>query len=131
MGSAPAPLFFANLFLYFDESKWRNELKKNDLIKARKPCNIFRFINNLKSIKDGKFWFGHYDKGHSFPFSIVRMPDKSSNVTSRIVYSAIGAESLRIARASNNPESFSTAIKLLIDGTSFINKPLSFMKVIV
>ena len=39
------------------------------------------------------------------------MPDKSSNVPSSIVYSAIGAESLRIAGASNNPESFSTAIK--------------------
>ena len=42
------------------------------------------------------------------------MPDKSSNVPSGIVYSAVGAESLRIARASNNPESFSTAIKPLL-----------------
>ena len=41
------------------------------------------------------------------------MPDKSSNVPSSIVYSAIGAELLRIVRASNNPESF-TAIKPLI-----------------
>ena len=37
------------------------------------------------------------------------MSDKSSNVPYSIVYSAIGAESLKIARASNNPESFSTA----------------------
>ena len=29
-----------------------NELKKNDLIKARKR-NIFRFIDNLNSINDG------------------------------------------------------------------------------
>ena len=42
------------------------------------------------------------------------MPEKSSDVTSIIVYSANGAESLRIARASNNPESFSTAIKPFI-----------------
>ena len=42
------------------------------------------------------------------------MPDKSSNVPPSIVHSAIGAESLRIARASNNSESFSTAIKPLI-----------------
>ena len=42
------------------------------------------------------------------------MPEKSSNVPSSIVYSAIGAESLRIARASNNPESLSTAIKPFI-----------------
>ena len=68
---------------------------------------------NIK-IKDGKFQFGLLDKRDSFPFSIVRMPDKSSNVPSSIVYSAIGAESLRIAIASsNNPESFSTAIKPL------------------
>ena len=65
---------------------------------------------NIK-IKDGKFHFGLFDKRDSFPFSIVRMPGKSSNVPSSIVYSAIGAELWRIARASNNPESFSTAIK--------------------
>ena len=55
MGSDPAP-FFANLFLYLYESKWMNELKKNDLIKARKLCNIFRFIDDLNSINDdGEF----------------------------------------------------------------------------
>ena len=142
MGSDPAP-FFANL----------------DLIKARKLCNIFRFINDLNPINDdgkfessysniyleelqlgkentdkheasfldldikistnffstisSKFHFSLFDKRDLFPFSIVRMPDKSRNVPSSIVYSAIGAESLRTARASNNLESFSTAIKPL------------------
>ena len=72
---------------------------------------------NIK-IKDGKFHFALFDKRDSFPFSIVRMPDKSSNTPSSIVYSTIGAESLRIARASNNPESFSTAIKPLISHMS-------------
>ena len=152
MGSDPAP-FFANLFLYFYESKWMNELKKNDLIKAKKLCNIFRFLDDLNSIddggefesnysniypeelqlgnknadkketsfldlnikiKDGNFQFGLFDKRDAFPFFIVRIPDKSSNVPSIIVCSAIGAQSLRTARASNNPESFSTAIKPLI-----------------
>ena len=132
-----------------------NELKKNDLIKARKLCNIFRFIDDLNSINDGgefesnysniypeelqlgkeniveheasfldlnikiedrKFYFGLFDKRDSFPFSFAKMPDKSSDVPSSIIYSAIGAESLRIARASNNPESFPTAIKPLIAG---------------
>ena len=33
-----------------------NELKKNDLVKARKLCNIFRFIDDLNSINDvGEF----------------------------------------------------------------------------
>ena len=41
------------LFLYFYKSKWMNKLKKNNLIKARKLCNIFRLINDLNSINDG------------------------------------------------------------------------------
>ena len=136
---------------------WMNKLKKNHLMKARKPCNIFRFIDDLNSIndggefesnysniypeelqlgkentdkheasfldlnikiKDGKFHFGLFDKRDSFPFSIVRTPDKSSNVPSSIAYSAFGAESLRIAKARNNPESFSTAIKPLTASVS-------------
>ena len=65
---------------------------------------------NIK-IKDGKFHFGFFGKTDLFHFSNIRMPDKSSNVPSRILYSAIGGESLRRARANNNPASFSTAIK--------------------
>ena len=49
-------------------------------------------------MNDGKFHFGLFDKRDSFLFSIVRMPEKSSNVPSSIVYSAVGTESLRIAR---------------------------------
>ena len=103
-----------------------NELKKNDVIKARTLCNILRFIDDLNSINDGgefessysniypkelqlgerntdkhearfldydikimdgKVHFGLFDKRDSFPFSIVRMPDKSSNVLSSIISS--------------------------------------------
>ena len=39
---------------------------------------------------------------------------KTSQVPSSIVYSAAVVEPMRIARANNNPESFSTAIKPLI-----------------
>ena len=152
MGSDPAP-FFANLFLYFYESKWMDSLKKKDLIRARKFCNMFRFIDDLSAINDGgdfdniykdiypaelelgkeninnneasfldlhikiennKFCVGLFDKRDNFPFSIVRMPYKSSNLPSNIFYSAIGAEALRIARASNNVDAFSSSIKPLI-----------------
>ena len=71
--------------------------------------SIFKFSGSTP-----KFHFGLFDKRDSSPFSIARMPEKSSNVPSSVVYSAIGAESLRIARVSNNPASFSTAIKPLI-----------------
>ena len=69
-------------------------------------------------IKDERIDFGLFDIRDSYPFSIFRIPDKSRNVPSSIVYSATGAESLRITRASNNPESFSTAVKPLIAGMS-------------
>ena len=42
------------------------------------------------------------------------MPHKSSNVPSSILYSAIGTESMRIARASNNPESLQLEHLLLV-----------------
>ena len=38
-----------------------NELKKNDLIKARKLCNIFSFIDYLNSINDG----GEFESNYS------------------------------------------------------------------
>ena len=57
-----------------------------------------------------KFHFSLFDKRDPSPFSIIRTPDKTSNVPCSIVYSAVGTESMRIFRASNNSESFSTAI---------------------
>ena len=65
-------------------------------------------------IRDEKFQVDLFDKRDIFPFSIVRRPQKSSYVQSSIVFSAIGAESLGITRASSNPDSFFTAIKPLI-----------------
>ena len=38
-----------------------NELKKNDLIKARKLCNILRFMDDLNSINDG----GEFESNYS------------------------------------------------------------------
>ena len=56
---------------------------------------IYIYINiNMRSvfldlgiiIKARKFQFSLFDERDSFPFSIVRMPDKSSNIPSSIVY---------------------------------------------
>ena len=54
-------LFFVNLLLYFYESKWMNELKKNDLNKVRKLCNISRFIDDSNSVNDG----GEFESNYS------------------------------------------------------------------
>ena len=153
MGSDPAP-FFANLFLYFYESKYVKSLMKRDLSRARRFGNTFRFIDDLNAINDGgefercyrdiypeemelgkennsnqeatfldlnisisnkKFLVGLYDKRNFFPFSIVRMPYADSNMPSKIFYSALGAEVLRIARATNNNDSFSVSCKTLLN----------------
>jgi len=153
MGSDPAP-FFANLFLYFYENKWMLDLKKKDILLARKLSNIFRFIDDLNAINDNmvfqrsykdiypvemvlgrenkddfsasfldldikiinnKFQVGLFDKRDAFPFTIVRMPHKSSNVPSTMFYSSFGAELLRIARASNNQIQFTNSIKPLVN----------------
>ena len=151
MGSDPAP-FMANLFLYHYESKWLKELKKNNLILARKFSNTFRFIDDLNAmndgglfeqyfkdiyppelelkkehgnvaasfldlditLKDGQFDVKLFDKRDAFPFKIVRMPYRDSNMPSRIFYSSFGAEILRIARTSTESNSFFESAKKLL-----------------
>ena len=46
----------ANLFLYYYESKYVKEVKKNDLFTARKFRHTFRFIDDLLAVNDdGEF----------------------------------------------------------------------------
>ena len=78
--SDPTP-FFANLFLYFYESKWMKEFKKNDLIKARNICNIFRFIDDLNSINDG----GEFESNYSNIYPEELQLDKENTVNMRPV----------------------------------------------
>ena len=53
-------------------------------------------------------------KYFGFPFTIVRMPYRSSNIPLNMFYSSIGAETLIIATASNKPDCFSLSIKPLV-----------------
>ena len=55
MGSDPAP-FMANLFLYYYESKWVKNLKKDSLQKARRFSHTFRFIDDLLTINDNNLF---------------------------------------------------------------------------
>ena len=53
-----------------------------------------------------KFEVCLYDKRDSFPFSIVRMPFRRSNIPTNIFYSTVGSEILRIGRATSSVDSF-------------------------
>ena len=151
MGSDPAP-YFANLFLYHYESHYVKTLQDKDLLRARKFCNTFRFIDDLLAVNDdgefercfkeiypeelelkkehggesvsfldlnislnvNGFETGLYDKRDAFPFSIVRMPYKCSNIPSNIFYASIGAEILRIGRTCSSSQAFLLSARKLL-----------------
>ena len=72
------------------------------------------FLDLKIELKGRSFQTALFDKRNSFPFSIVRMPYKSSNIPSKTFYATIGAEILRIGRASSTPKSFSCAGKQIV-----------------
>ena len=65
-------------------------------------------------IKDRKFQVSLFDKRDSCTVFVVKMPGRSRYAQFNIftLYSAMGTESLGNTRASNNTDSFLTAIKL-------------------
>ena len=73
------------------------------------------FLDLDISIQGRSFNTSLYDKRDSFPFSIVRMPFKCSNMPSKIFYSTIGAEILRIGRASSTIGPFIKSAKSIIE----------------
>ena len=157
MGGDPAP-FWANLFLFYYESKWLLEMKKTNNILARKFGNTFRFIDDLNALNDGAEFQNHhleiyppelilkkennnnksatfldldisiiggkfitklYDKRDNFSFSIVRLPHKSSNSPSKMFYSTIAAEIMRICKATTLFGDFIISVKALINRMRF------------
>ena len=103
--------------ILYQKQIYRQIKAENQTHLAIKYIYIFIFIYIFYGFRhknkgwNRKFHFSLFDKRDPSPFSIIRTPDKTSNVPCSIVYSAIGAESRRIFRASNDAESFSTAIK--------------------
>ena len=60
---------------------------------------------DIKIIGD-KFVYKLYDKRDEFPFFIVRMPDRRSNIPSYIFYGTIRSEIIRLARSTLLLEDF-------------------------
>lgn len=66
-------------------------------------------------VEEQVFIFNQYDKRDAFPFSIVRLPFVCSNMPSKIFYSSISAEILRISRTSSAATDFISRSRLLLD----------------
>ena len=56
-----------------------------------------------------------FDKRDDFPFSIVRLPFRSSNIPTNMFYASISAEILRIGRVSSSLDNFVSSSKTLIE----------------
>ena len=58
------------------------------------------FLDLDIKISDGVFVYKMSDKRDKFPFFVVRMPDRSSNIPSYMFYGTIMSEIIRIARSA-------------------------------
>ncbi len=117
---------FGNIFRFIDDLNAMNdagEFEKHfleiyppelQLSRENDTNDSASFLDLDIKIVNRKFEIGLYDKRDSFPFSIVRMPHKSSNLPSNIFYSCIGAEILRIVRATNSIIKFKSSTSKII-----------------
>ena len=85
-----------------------------DLKKENIDNSNASFLDLAIEIKDNKFSTKLYDKRDAFPFDIVRMPFRSSNIPSKIFFSSFGAEILRIAKATSSVDLFLHTSKNLV-----------------
>ena len=72
------------------------------------------FLDLDVSLNNKAFSIKLFDKRDAFPFSIVRMPYCSSNMPSKIFYSCIAAEILRIGRTTSHLADFLNSSKSLL-----------------
>ena len=56
-----------------------------------------------------------FDKRDHFGFDITRLPYRDSNIPSKMFYSSIAAESLRICRATSTCNDAKTSVSKLVD----------------
>ena len=108
-----------NTFRYIDDllslndnnefSRTFNEIYPPELIlnKENPDSNISaNFLDLDITIQGNKFEYKLFDKRNAFPFNIVRFPFSSSNMPSKMFFSTISAEILRICRASSQYNTF-------------------------
>ena len=69
-------------------------------LKCEHNGNHATFLDLDISIADGLFIYKLFDKRDNFPFHIIRMPDRSSNIPSYVFYGRIMSEFIRISRTT-------------------------------
>ena len=72
------------------------------------------FLDLALAVSEGVIDTKLFDKRDAFNFSVVRMPYKCSNIPCKMFYSTIGAEILRICRATSHYNFFLISARSLI-----------------
>ena len=76
------------------------------------------FLDIQIDIEDGVFHTRLFDKRDNFGFDIVRMPFSCSNIPNKMFYGSIGAEFLRITRATSKLDDLIKSSKQLLSRMS-------------
>ena len=85
----------------FEFEKHRSEICPKDLeLKCEHLGTSATFLEHDVAIQNNIFLYKLFDKRDAFPFSIVRMPDLSSNIPSSAFYGAVFLKLLRIGRVT-------------------------------
>ena len=93
---------------YKDIYPTKLELKKENI------NNCASFLDLYIYMKNGELHTRLFDKRDNFGFDIVRMPFYCSNVPSKMFYGSVGAEFLRISRATSKIEDLTRNFKQLL-----------------
>jgi hypothetical protein len=117
---------FGNTFRFIDDliamndgGVFQNHVKdiypiQLELKKENNGNEAATFLDIDINIKNKKFETKLFDKRENFPFSIVRFPHKLSNMPSKMFYSTIGAEVLRISRVTISLKDMVFSVTLLL-----------------
>jgi hypothetical protein len=111
--------FIDDLIAMNDDNEFHNSYKKIyppelQLNKENDSETHATFLDIDIQIINKKFVTKLYDKRDSYKFDIVRLPYKHSNMPSKMFYATIGAEILRICRATSGCADFITSTRLLL-----------------
>ena len=117
---------FGNVFRFIDDlvaindglefSKSYSEIYPTELELKRENADINKasFLDLEVNIIDKKLETKLYDKRNAFKFVVVRFPYKCSNIPSKMFFSTISAEILRICRATSTYAEFLNSSNILI-----------------
>ena len=73
-------LFMANLFLYHFEANWIKSLKKENLQKARRFSNTFRFIDDLLTINDNNLFLENFESIYNECFEVANQENLKTKI---------------------------------------------------